>query len=99
MVQTPKRAFQYHRNNARKRKIKFSFTFEEWVKWWETNLGPDWYLKRGCKSGQYVMARKRDRGAYKVANVKCIPCNLNNLESMYGEGRNHPLRRRNIQSS
>lgn len=71
-TQTPKKAFYTHKAGAKKRKIEFKFTFEEWATWWKNNLGKDWFKKRGNKKGKYVMARKKDTGAYEVGNVKCI---------------------------
>jgi len=75
-----KDAFHNQRHNAKKRSISFNFKYEDWLMWWETHLGPDWFLKRGCNSGQYVMARKEDKGAYEEGNIKCILCNLNSFE-------------------
>ena len=70
--QYPERAYVGHRDGAYYRKIPFSFTFPEWVKWWEDHLGPDWLKKRGTHKGQYVMARKLDKGPYSVENVECL---------------------------
>lgn len=67
-----KTLFVQHKNNAARRRILFEFTFEDWVDWWELNLGADWMSLRGCKKGHYVMARKGDRGGYTEANVRCI---------------------------
>lgn len=65
-------AFRSQRNFAKQREVAFLFTFEGWVDWWEEQLGPDWQAKRGCRRGQYVMARFGDRGPYRRSNVKCI---------------------------
>jgi hypothetical protein len=67
-----RRAFREHRDSAKRRGIEFLFTFEEWRKWWEDHLGPDWQKKRGRRKGQYVMARFEDKGPYAIWNVKCI---------------------------
>ena len=81
-----KRAYQYrgtgmktanHRycsqkSHAKKRGIEWQFTFEEWVKWWEDNLGPDWMQKRGCTQGKHQMARNGDKGPYAPWNVQCL---------------------------
>jgi hypothetical protein len=69
--------FLVHKRSAKERHIGFKFTYEEWVAWWETNLGPDWINKRGCKRGQYVMARKGDKGPYAPWNVECVTCSEN----------------------
>lgn len=69
-----------HLNSSRQRGIEFHFTFEEWVMWWETNLGPDWLKKRGTMKDQYVMAREGDCGPYSKWNVKCITKSENSKE-------------------
>lgn len=71
-IKKAKLCFNDHKKNARKRGIDFHFTFEEWVKWWEDNLGPDWLKLRGRSSKQYQMARKGDEGPYCVHNVECL---------------------------
>lgn len=48
------------------------FTITQWAQWWKDQLGPDWINRRGCRKGQYVMARIGDKGDYTVANVQCI---------------------------
>lgn len=65
-------AWRYQINTARRRGITFQLTFEEWVKWWQSNLGDDWFNKRGKTHGKYVMARKGDKGPYRLDNIKCI---------------------------
>lgn len=68
-----RKAFNMQRYHARCRGIEFLFTFEEWVNWWEDQLGPDWMQRRGCRRpGQYVMARYEDKGPYASWNVECI---------------------------
>lgn len=58
--------------HCRARGIPFEFSFQEWVKWWEDHLGPDWLLRRGRKKKQFCMARKYDSGSYVEPNVMCI---------------------------
>ena len=77
MTNTPKIAFKLHRRGAKARGIGFHFTFETWISWWMKHLGPDWFVKRGRKRGQYVMARTRDKGPYSAWNVKCILASAN----------------------
>jgi len=72
--------FQDQKWMAKVRKIPFKLTFEQWVAWWESELGPDWITKRGCKSGQYVMARKRDKGPYAIWNIECVTSNQNHAD-------------------
>lgn len=67
-----KMKYRTHKCHAKKRGIDFLFTFEEWFDWWESKLGPDWVTKRGCRKGQFCMARIKDKGPYVVWNVKCI---------------------------
>lgn len=75
-----KRAFESHRNRARRRWIAFEFEFEEWCAWWKQHLGPDWMKKRGSYAHQYVMARYFDDGPYAAHNVKCITASDNSRE-------------------
>jgi len=81
---TPKGAFAQQRRDSNKRKIAFNFTFEEWISWWESNLGQDWFSKRGSRLGQYVMARLGDKGPYSPENVKCITSEENHIEGNLG---------------
>jgi hypothetical protein len=74
-------AFTGQKALARKRGIAFHFTFEEWTKWWEDELGPHWVKKRGCHKGQYQMARNRDRGPYAAWNVQCKTVSQNRAET------------------
>lgn len=68
---TPREAYNDQRKSAIRRGVGWQFTFEEWVSWWEANLGPDWFRLRGHKTDQYVMARKGDKGPYTKSNVRC----------------------------
>jgi hypothetical protein len=79
--------FAQHRRDSKKRKIEFNFSFEEWCVWWEANLGPDWFRKRGSKRGQYVMARLGDKGPYNPKNVKCITSEGNHIEGNLGRAK------------
>lgn len=72
-----RRAFTDQRKRAAQRGIPFNFEFEDWLRWWEEQLGANWFKKRGCKQGQYVMARKWDEGAYERGNVVCITASDN----------------------
>lgn len=73
MAQDPiKHAYAYWCSHCRQRRISFTFTFEEWCKWWHKNLGPKWFKLRGPKKHQYVMARNGDKGIYEPSNVRCI---------------------------
>lgn len=88
---------------AKSRGIGFYLTIEEWVNWWEANLGRHWLKKRGCKSGQYVMARMGDKGAYEFGNIECITANQNHKDTKrhgsyaYGEAvKSNKLRARDV---
>lgn len=65
---------------AAERGIEFKFTFEEWVVWWETHLGPEWMKYRGRRHCDYVMARKGDVGAYEAGNVVCMTASQNLID-------------------
>jgi hypothetical protein len=90
-MESPRRSFMQHRNGAKYRGIPFEFTFEEWVKWWEDHLGPDWQSKRGIYRGQFQMARNKDKGPYSAWNVTCKTTEQNssdrkeNISGMRGE--------------
>jgi hypothetical protein len=81
MTKNPKKeAYYSHKHHAKERGIPFLFTLKEWTAWWEKELGPDWFQKRGCKAGEYVMARLGDEGPYAPDNVKCILHTSNSSE-------------------
>lgn len=64
-------AYQVQVRNSRWRGIPFQFSLEEWITWWEDNLGPDWIKKRGCTKGKFCMSRRGDTGPYSRENVRC----------------------------
>lgn len=81
-METPYRSkFRSHRYNAKIRGIPFLFSFEEWLAIWQ-NSGH--LHQRGCKRGQYVMARFGDKGPYAIGNVKIVLSNTNNSEAKVG---------------
>ena len=80
-----KSKFRPQRDWAGKRGIGWCFTFEEWVNWWESNLGHNWLNKRGTRFGQYVMGRKGDIGPYHPDNVLCITNSLNSKMAGLGK--------------
>lgn len=71
-------AFIEQKYNARRRKIAWRLTFEQWLAIWEAS---GHLAQRGRKSGCYVMARNRDRGAYAVGNVAIIAVSKNNSDA------------------
>jgi hypothetical protein len=81
-----KAAWRYQRHQAARRNISFEMSFEAWMTWWESQLGPDWFKKRGLRKGQYVMARLGDKGPYKLGNIKCILSTDNSKEAAHHKG-------------
>jgi hypothetical protein len=78
--------YKGQKKGAKNRGIEFHFTFEDWVKWWEDNLGPSWVELRGNKGDQYCMARFEDKGSYVIGNVKCITMRQNRSENRAKRG-------------
>ena len=66
------KAFNEQRHNANRRGIPFLLTYDQWLNWWVTALGPDWKKLRGRTKRKYCMARNNDAGAYEIDNIKCI---------------------------
>lgn len=62
-------AWREQRKSARRRGIPFQLTFEQWFEIW---LRSGHLHERGCRQGQYVMARLNDTGPYAPGNVKII---------------------------
>ena len=63
------KAYRTQWANSKKRDIPFELTFPEWHDLWEAS--GKLHL-RGCKKGQYVMARIGDQGGYTPGNVEFI---------------------------
>lgn len=70
-------AFYTHRASARQRGIPFRLTFGQWLGIWKRSGR---LSRRGCRTGQYVMARFGDQGAYEVGNVRIVTAYQNNVE-------------------
>ena len=62
-------AFKQCRKNAKARGITWLLTLEQFTAIWKRSKR--WHL-RGRGRGKYHLARKGDRGAYKVGNVRII---------------------------
>jgi hypothetical protein len=77
-------AYKIQKFDAKRRGISFCFTFEDWVNWWEEQLGYDWQKKRGRLRHLYCMARFNDKGPYARGNVKCIT-NAENCGEVHGD--------------
>ena len=70
----PTIAFSQQRNNAAIRGIRWELNLWQWWSVWKQS---GHWEDRGRKSGQYVMCRKGDKGAYKTGNVYISTCNDN----------------------
>jgi hypothetical protein len=64
-----KMAYHRHKSAARRRRIPFLLTFEQW---WEIWFFSGKWEQRGRRKGQYCMARFGDLGGYEVGNVRII---------------------------
>jgi len=85
--------YKSHFDRAKDRGIDFYFTFEQWIMWWEQELGPDWMKLRGSAQEQFCMARKKDEGPYHPRNVECVT----NKQNLYDWTKvNRRLRRRKL---
>lgn len=82
-------AYLTQKHGAARRGIAFMFTSQEWVQWWEDQLGPNWLELRGNHRDEFVMARKGDKGPYATWNVKCITCSQNSAENTNQIGGHH----------
>lgn len=69
---------------AHYRNIPFELTYKQWMSIW-TKSGK--LQQRGRKRGQYVMARKGDKGAYSKGNVRIITNTENQNEAILGKKR------------
>lgn len=90
------KAYHQQKGNARRRGISFEITFNGWCSWWFKELGKDWMKLRGCRRGQYVMARFNDQGSYVLDNVKCIRAEDNHVEYNKRRKPPHGWRRPNL---
>ncbi len=86
-----RRAFKAQVDSSKQRGIVFNFTFEEWIKWWKQQLGPDWFKMRGKRKHQYCMARFKDEGPYEPGNIRCILSGANVSERKLIWGENHGM--------
>lgn len=73
--------FQNQRSSAKRRKIEFNLTFEEWLNWW---CESGHLHERGPRREQYCMARYNDSGPYALGNIKCVTTNDNRIEGLTG---------------
>lgn len=66
--------YKQHVASAKVRGIEFDLTFPEWWEIWQ-----DRFDQRGPHTGEYVMCRTRDEGAYRPGNVR-IDTGANNVK-------------------
>jgi hypothetical protein len=81
-VRRLRRAFTIQRKDAIKRSVEFRLTFDEWLRVW---FASGHLLERGCRKGQYVMARPNDIGPYVIDNVEIIPASQNVIDARAGK--------------
>lgn len=81
-----KKAYSRQKSNAKQRKIKWLFTFEEWMyKWLESGK----WEQRGRLKNQYVMCRYRDEGPYSYYNTRIDTADNNNIEAAHTKWSGH----------
>lgn len=85
-IKEMKKAYNRQMYNAKQRKIKWLFTFEEWCYMWESSGK---WEQRGRKKHQYVMCRYNDEGAYSFYNTKIDTASNNNKEQNEIRYKNH----------
>jgi len=66
--------------SANQRNIDWYFTYESWIEWWGDDI-----VNRGRNSGQLVMARNGDTGAYHPDNVYKATTKENHNEAHLGK--------------
>lgn len=86
-------AYLAHKYNASIRNIDFLLTFEEWIQIW---VESGHLHERGCKRGQYCMARFGDKGPYAVGNVKIILHKDNIAEKIYKDSQRIAIKNSNL---
>jgi hypothetical protein len=62
-------AYYGQKTHAKNRGIPFRLSFPQWLKIWQRS---GHLHERGCRQGEYVMARFGDQGGYEIGNVKII---------------------------
>ena len=88
-------AYTNHKSHAKRRKVPFLLTFEEWWSLWDASGK---FTERGHKKGQYVMARFRDEGPYAIGNVRICTVEENHAEAWKLKPDRHRHRRKSASS-
>jgi len=81
-----KKAYSRQMSNAKQRKIKWLFNFEEWRYMWESSGK---WEQRGRLKHQYVMCRYNDEGAYSFYNTRIDTVANNAREAAEIQFKNH----------
>jgi hypothetical protein len=91
-MQTTRRKFSHQRHTAKERGIEWALTYDEWLFWWEQT---GHFHERGCRRGQYVMARIGDVGPYSLENILCLRIDQNSVLPVHSShpGEAHPRAR------
>jgi hypothetical protein len=71
------RRFKEQQNKAKQRGIAWRLPYWEWLQIWQDSGHLD---ERGVRSGQWVMARPGDVGAYEAGNVRIVHVETNHRE-------------------
>lgn len=87
-IKLMRQKYASHKASAKVRGIEFVLTFRQWFDIWQASGKWD---QRGSRSQDYVMARKKDRGAYSVDNVRVITKRQNQIEG-FDHGRSDRFR-------
>lgn len=74
--------YSNHKSRAGRNGIGWEFTFDSWLDMW---VKSGKWKKRGVQLGQYVMARKGDKGPYSPDNVRIMTNSDNSLERVMPE--------------
>ena len=77
MTLTANKKYSMQKTSAAARGIDWKLTFQEWYDWWQST---GHWEQRGCKKGQYVMARYNDTGPYSLDNIFCCTSEQNNKD-------------------
>jgi hypothetical protein len=73
-----KKCFHCQRAASKRRGIPFDFSYAEWMRKWRSS---GHLRQRGTMSGNYVMGRHGDRGAYTSSNVRIVTVQQNVREA------------------
>lgn len=84
MIDPLRKAFLQQRATAKYRGIAWRLEYWEWLQIWQDSGR---LHERGTKSGQWVMGRNGDVGAYETGNVKIIQVGTNNTLAVIGRHR------------